>query len=91
MLLAFATAGWADDWADLEPATPGRRLVKVPQQLTAAIEDMAAAGIEERGAVFTRPEVVNLILDLAGHTAAQPLHCRRVLAGAKKSGEKPSP
>jgi len=37
------------------------------------------AGSEERGAVFTRPEVVEFILDLAGYTIDQPLHRLRLL------------
>ncbi|HPT50501.1 MAG TPA: hypothetical protein PLS67_10465 [Accumulibacter sp.] len=36
---------------------------------------MAAAGHGERGAVFTRREVVDFILDLVGYTADKPL-CR---------------
>jgi hypothetical protein len=35
---------------------------------------MATAGVEERGAVFTRGSVVDFMLDLAGYTAAQPLY-----------------
>lgn len=34
---------------------------------------------EERGAVFTRHEVVNFILDLAGYTSDLPLHTFRLL------------
>lgn len=33
----------------------------------------------ERGAVFTRPEVVNFILDLVGYTSNHPLHKFRIL------------
>lgn len=31
-------------------------------------------GVEERGAVFTRQEIVDFILDLTGYTVDQPLH-----------------
>ena len=40
---------------------------------------MADAGIEERGAIFTRREVVDFILDLSGYTADRPLHEMRLL------------
>lgn len=36
-------------------------------------------GIEARGAVFTRSEVVDFILDLVGYTEDQPLHKKRLL------------
>lgn len=43
--------------------------------VTAAIETLAqAGGIEERGAIFTRREVVDFILDLTGYTEDRPLH-----------------
>jgi hypothetical protein len=47
--------------------------------VTEAVESMANAGIEERGAIFTRREVVEFILDLAGYDAAAPLHTLRLL------------
>jgi hypothetical protein len=34
---------------------------------------------DARGAIFTRPEVVNFILDLIGYTEDQPLHKKRIL------------
>jgi len=43
-------------------------------------------GIEERGAIFTRIEVVNFILDLAGYTSDQPLYERRILEPAVGQG-----
>lgn len=43
--------------------------------VTAAVEELANLdGIEERGAIFTRREVVDFILDLAGYTCDRPLH-----------------
>lgn len=43
--------------------------------ITAAAEELAnLEGIEERGAIFTRREVVDFILDLAGYTSDRPLH-----------------
>jgi hypothetical protein len=56
-------------------------------QLSAAVEDMAVAGVEERGAIFTRPEVVDFILDLAGYTVDQPLHQRRLLEPSFGGGD----
>lgn len=38
-----------------------------------------AKKVKARGAVFTRPEVVDFILDLAGYTANKPLHRKRIL------------
>lgn len=40
---------------------------------------MAGAPSEERGAVFTRSEVVEFILDLSGYTVDRPLHTFRLL------------
>lgn len=43
--------------------------------VTAAVEELAhTGGIEERGAIFTRREVVDFILDLVGYTTDRPLH-----------------
>jgi Eco57I restriction-modification methylase/TaqI-like C-terminal specificity domain len=55
-------------------------------RLQAAVELLAAAGIEERGAVFTRREVVEFILDLTGYTTATTLHRRRLLEPAFGEG-----
>ena len=40
-------------------------------EVDAAVAGMADSGVESRGAVFTRREVVDFILDLAGYTARQ--------------------
>lgn len=56
--------------------------------VSAAIESLSeAAGIEGRGAIFTRPEVVNFILDLVGYTVDQPLHERRLLEPSFGGGD----
>lgn len=47
--------------------------------VTSAVDAMAEAGIEERGAIFTRREVVDFILDLSGYTVDRPLHELRLL------------
>lgn len=45
-----------------------------------AIESLAqSGGLEARGAIFTRLEVVEFILDLAGYTEDRPLHTMRLL------------
>lgn len=48
---------------------------------------MASAGIEERGAIFTRREVVDFILDLTGYTADRPLHRMRLLEPSFGDGD----
>ncbi len=45
------------------------------------------AGVEERGAIFTRPEVVEFILDLAGYTADRPLYQMRLLEPSFGDGD----
>jgi Eco57I restriction-modification methylase/TaqI-like C-terminal specificity domain len=48
--------------------------------ITAAVERLASeGGVEERGAVATRREVVDFILDLAGYTSDRPLHKLKLL------------
>ena len=48
-------------------------------RVTAALETLAVSGAEDRGAVFTRREVVDFILDLVGYTDERPLHRCRLL------------
>lgn len=56
--------------------------------VTSAVEELASAGgIEERGAVFTRREVVDFILDLTGYTHDKPLHKVRILEPAFGNGD----
>jgi hypothetical protein len=38
-----------------------------------ALDQLSASGVEERGAIFTRREVVDFMLDLAGYTPDRPL------------------
>lgn len=48
--------------------------------LALAIETLASqGGIEARGAFYTRPEVVDFMLDLSGYTDDQPLYNLRIL------------
>jgi hypothetical protein len=55
--------------------------------ITFAVEALSNAGIEERGAVFTKPEVVAFLLDLVGYTSDQPLTDRRLLEPACGEGD----
>ncbi len=52
-----------------------------------ALQQLAAAGIEERGAIFTRREVVDFILDLVGYTADQPLYEQALLEPSFGDGD----
>ena len=53
-----------------------------------AIEALAnSGGPEARGAVFTRLEVVDFILDLAGYTEDRPLHEKRLLEPSFGGGD----
>ena len=52
-----------------------------------ALEGLAAAGIEERGAIFTRPEVVEFILDLLCYTHDRALYKRRILEPSFGEGD----
>lgn len=56
-------------------------------EIDAAVAGMAEAGAESRGAVFTRREVVDFILDLAGYTIDKPLHRARVLEPSMGQGD----
>lgn len=56
--------------------------------ITAASEVLATmGGIEARGAVFTRTEVVDFMLDLAGYTEDRPLHNMRLLEPSCGGGD----
>lgn len=55
----------------------------VPQ----ADEQASLLAFKERGAVFTRPEVVNFILDLVGYTIDKPLHKQRMLEPSCGEGD----
>lgn len=53
----------------------------------AALDALASVDETERGAVFTRPEVVATILDLAGYTLDRPLHRLRLLEPSFGEGD----
>lgn len=52
-----------------------------------ALLKMKTAPSEERGAIFTRPEVVDFMLDLVGYTAGRPLWQLRLLEPSFGGGE----
>ncbi len=56
--------------------------------ITDALEHLATqSGLEARGAVFTRSEVVDFILDLVGYTVDRPLHEMRLLEPSFGGGD----
>lgn len=55
--------------------------------MTATEALAAGGGIEARGAIFTRSEVVDFILDLTGYTKDQPLHEMRLLEPSFGGGD----
>ena len=50
-----------------------------PKAATTIKKLSLSAGTESRGAIFTRQEVVDFILDLVGYTENHPLHKKRLL------------
>lgn len=55
--------------------------------LSEAIEQMAKGNAGDRGAIFTRREIVDFMLDLAGYTSDQPLTEFRILEPAFGYGD----
>jgi hypothetical protein len=55
--------------------------------ITDAVNMLATAGIEQRGAIFTKREVVDFILDLSGYTTDQPLYKLRFLEPSFGGGD----
>ncbi len=51
------------------------------------MKERVAAGIQERGAIFTRREVVDFVLDLVGYTTDRPLQDMRLLEPAFGEGD----
>lgn len=70
-------------------SAPTVRQLSFPElcPVTAAVEAMAAAGIEERGAIFTKREVVDFILDLSGYTTDKNLCSLRLLEPSFGDGD----
>lgn len=55
--------------------------------LAEAVDTLAGAGREARGAVYTKSEVVEFMLDLAGYTPDKRLHTQRLLEPSFGDGE----
>ncbi|HET8554370.1 MAG TPA: Eco57I restriction-modification methylase domain-containing protein [Rhodanobacteraceae bacterium] len=77
---------------DLLEDTPGmgapRSVAAMGSSAIEAAEILATMGdCEARGAVFTRPEVVDFILDLAGYTEDRPLHEMRLMEPSFGGGD----
>lgn len=62
--------------------------VQPSPNVLAALEALASEnGTQARGAIFTRIEVVDFILDLVGYTEDKPLHKKRLLEPATGAGD----
>jgi hypothetical protein len=57
------------------------------ESLREAVSSFANAGTDARGAIFTRREVVDFVLDLTGYTADHPLHTMRLLEPSIGDGD----
>jgi hypothetical protein len=55
------------------------RAARQTSAIRQAVEQLANAGCDERGAVYTKRSVVDFILDLSGYTADRPLLSLRIL------------
>ena len=64
-----------------QPVLPGLCPVKD------AVTVLAASGIEQRGAIYTRREVVEFILDLSGYTSDRPLYSYRLVEPSFGDGD----
>ncbi|MDR1482379.1 MAG: Eco57I restriction-modification methylase domain-containing protein [Synergistaceae bacterium] len=65
-------------------------VTKLPKStaLLEAVEDMATiSDVEKRGAIFTRVEVVEFILDLVGYVSNACLHTKRILEPSFGNGD----
>lgn len=64
-----------------------RQLSLFNQDFSHVVRDFAQASAEERGAVFTRHEVVDFILDLVGYTVDNALYNYRLIEPAFGEGD----
>ncbi len=55
--------------------------------VASAVKEFAETGIKDRGAIFTRREVVDFILDLVGYVPARELYAARLLEPAFGHGD----
>jgi len=74
--------------ADVAQTNPLTESLYLPlPAVTTASDTMAVAGTKERGAIFTRREVVEFILDLCDYTSDRPLYRYRLLEPAFGHGD----
>ncbi len=74
--------------SQLKIATPNEHNNNYPPSIADAIHHLATeSGIEARGAIYTRTEVVEFILDLIGYTSDKSLHKTRLLEPSFGGGE----
>ena len=72
----------------LAPSVAHKPVAAAVCPVMASTEALATeGGLEARGAIFTRSEVVDFILDLAGYTEDQPLHEKRLLEPSFGGGD----
>ena len=60
-------------------ALPAETIQRAPMELLDKAERSHGREEKARGAIFTRPAVVDFMLDLIGYTVDQPLHTLRLL------------
>lgn len=58
-----------------------------PPEVIGAVHGLSHAGDLERGAVYTRPDIVTAILDLVGYVPTRPLHEQRILEPSFGAGD----
>lgn len=61
--------------------------VSEPCPVLTAVRKLSDASVEGRGAIFTRREVADFILDLVGYTADRPLHDLKLLEPSFGDGD----
>jgi hypothetical protein len=74
-----------NSFAPFKTAQQGSLLEPCP--ITAAVNELASGGTEARGAVFTKVEVVEFILNLCGYTQGRPLAEMRLLEPSFGDGD----
>lgn len=70
-----------------QPAATHLELFAPEEFLGDAVDRLKTAPAEERGAIYTRPEVVDFMLDLVGYTPDRPLWQFRLLEPSFGGGE----
>ena len=72
-------------WTPMSPTRPA--LLPGFSPVEKAVATLSQSGVEARGAVFTKSEVVDFILDLVGYTSDRPLHEHVLLEPSFGDGE----